>query len=46
MPPAWLLLILAALGGIAKDFIGVVDPQAGRAGELAGEASAEGGSQP
>ena len=46
MPPAWLLLILAALSGVAKDFIGVIDPKAARAGEMVGEVSAEGGSQP
>ena len=45
MPPAWLLLILAALGGIAKDLIGVLDPEAARSAELVGASAAPGGDQ-
>ncbi|THB73124.1 MAG: TRAP transporter small permease [Desulfobulbaceae bacterium] len=30
MPPAWALLIIAAVEGLVKDFIGVLDPEAAR----------------
>lgn len=46
MPPAWLFLILAALGGMIKDFIGLLDPEAARASEEIDDAVAEGGVQP
>ena len=45
MPPAWLLLILAALGGIARDLIGIFDPEAARAAEALGESAVKGGDQ-
>jgi len=33
MPPAWLLLILAAVEGILKDFPGIIDPKGARNAE-------------
>ena len=47
MPPAWLLLILAAIEGIIKDAAGIIDPTSAREaedreddpGQLAGEAA-------
>ena len=46
MPPAWLFLILAALGGMIRDFIGILDPEAARVREDAAESAAAGGTQP
>lgn len=48
MPPAWLLLIIAAVGAFIKDFIGVIDPEAARAAEAEDveDAAVEGGVQP
>ena len=46
MPPAWLFLILAALGGMVRDVIGLIDPQAARAREDAAKSAIEGGVQP
>lgn len=46
MPPAWIFLILAALGAMVRDFIGILDPEAARAKEAAIDAVAEGGVQP
>lgn len=45
MPPAWVLLILAALGGIAKDFLGIIDPEAARASEQQEIEEIEGGAR-
>jgi len=33
MPPAWLLLITAAVGKFLKDFLGIISPEAARAAE-------------
>lgn len=44
MPPAWILLILAALGAFVKDFVGILDPEAAQAAEDLGDSTAEGGS--
>lgn len=46
MPPAWIFLILAALGAMIRDFIGILDPEAARATEEIDDAVAEGGVQP
>ncbi len=46
MPPAWLLLILTALGGMIKDFIGIIDPEAARTAEQVEDAAVAGGAQP
>ena len=35
MPPAWILLILAAVEGILKDFPGIIDPGSVRDNESA-----------
>ena len=43
MPPAWIFLILAALGGMIRDVIGILDPSAARAREDATESAIEGG---
>jgi TRAP-type C4-dicarboxylate transport system permease small subunit len=45
MPPAWLFLILAALGGMIRDLIGLVDPQAARLREDAAESASAGGAE-
>jgi TRAP-type transport system small permease protein len=46
MPPAWLLLIVAAVGAMVKDLIGVVDPKTVRSEEAAAEAALDEGVQP
>ncbi len=46
MPPAWIFLILAALGAMIRDVIGILDPEAARASEEIDDAVAEGGVQP
>jgi TRAP-type C4-dicarboxylate transport system permease small subunit len=46
MPPAWIFLILAALGALVRDFLGILDPAAARASEAIDTAVAEGGVQP
>ncbi len=46
MPPAWLLLIVAAVGAMLKDLMGVVDPEAIRNEEAAAEAALEEGVRP
>jgi TRAP-type C4-dicarboxylate transport system permease small subunit len=46
MPPAWIFLILAALGAMIRDFIGILDPEAARASEEIDATVAEGGVQP
>lgn len=46
MPPAWLLLIIAAAGGLIKDLLGIIDPKAARSEEEAAEAALESGVQP
>lgn len=46
MPPAWIFLILAALGAMIRDFIGILDPEAARVREVAAETAAAGGAQP
>ena len=46
MPPAWLFLILAALGGMIRDIIGLLDPETARIREDAVESAAAGGTQP
>jgi TRAP-type C4-dicarboxylate transport system permease small subunit len=46
MPPAWLLLILAALGGMLRDVLGIIDPEGARAREDAVESAIAGGTQP
>jgi TRAP-type C4-dicarboxylate transport system permease small subunit len=46
MPPAWIFLILAALGAMIRDLLGVLDPEAARASEEIDDTVAEGGVQP
>ncbi len=43
MPPAWLMLIVAAVGAMAKDLVGVIDPGAVRSEEAAAEAALDRG---
>lgn len=43
MPPAWIFLILAALGAMLKDLLGVIHPEAARTAEQANQTIAEGG---
>jgi TRAP-type C4-dicarboxylate transport system permease small subunit len=45
MPPAWLFLILAALGGMIRDLIGILDPDAARLREDAVESAIAGGTE-
>ena len=45
MPPAWLFLILAALGGMIRDLIGIIDPEAARLREDTVESALAGGAQ-
>jgi len=45
MPPAWIFLILAALGGITRDVIGILDPKAARIREDAPESALNGGAK-
>jgi TRAP-type C4-dicarboxylate transport system permease small subunit len=51
MPPAWLLLIIAAAGQFFRDFIGILSPETARTAEeaeeelLAGDAAVEGGAR-
>ncbi len=45
MPPAWLFLILAALGGMIRDLIGILDPEAARLREDAVESAIAGGTE-
>lgn len=51
MPPAWLLLIIAAVGQFLRDLIGIISPETAQATEAAAEArieeaAAAGGVQP
>jgi len=46
MPPAWLLMILAAIEGILKDYRGIIDPESAReAGDAAHATLSEEASQ-
>ncbi len=46
MPPAWIFLILAALGGMVKDLVGVLNPEAARASEDSVGSAIAGGVKP